>query len=212
MRTNNRRWGAAALAILAATVVILLATTVPLTDGSATQQTASPNPTALDAAIVRIAAESGAHTVPVVAAAPLPASDPESEPRSRPTPPEGHSFVPSTTIARRSLETPSARGAERRGPAWIGSAGSVAALAAQADGAGRPWTFGWVRLAALLDEATGAELARLGADLLGGAGDLVRARLPGDQTALRAIEALPAVAGWVTPGAGNRPPCRRPWE
>ena len=210
MRMNNRRWGAAALAIAAATAAILLATKAPLTGGSATQRTASPKPIALDAVIARIDAESGANSAPVrVAAAPLPASDPESQPRSRPTPPRGHSFVRSTTAARRSIEnavSPPDHGTKR--PAWVGSPESVAALASQADGAGRPWTFGWIRLAARLDEDTTAELKRLGAEVLGGGGrSLVRARLPGSEPALRAIEALPAVAGLgAVPGPVRVPP------
>ena len=197
MQQNNRRWRAAALAIAAATAVILLATKIPMTGGPAAQRATSPESVALDAVIARIDAESGADPAPLrVAAAPLAERDPASEPRGRPTPPRGYSFVRSSTAIRQPLGNAASPADDRtNGPAWVGSPGSVAALAAQADGAGRSWTFGWVRLAAGLDEDARADLERLGAEVLAGAGDLVRARLPGGESALRAIEALPSVAG-----------------
>ena len=70
------------------------------------------------------------------------------------------------------------------------------ALAEHARAAGRDWSFGWVKLAEGADvEALGALLAAHGGEVLGRAGDLVRARLPGDPSGLQAIAAAESVSG-----------------
>ena len=81
-------------------------------------------------------------------------------------------------------------------PDWLSSPESLAAVAANAESAGRDWSFGWVRLGAgaRLDDARSA-LTALGVVVEGQAGELLRVRLPGDPDALRAVAALPAVDG-----------------
>ena len=81
-------------------------------------------------------------------------------------------------------------------PDWLGSPDSLAVLAANAETAGRGWTFGWMQLRAdgRHDEIAGT-LTDLGVTVEGQTGPLLRVRLPGDVERLRAIAALPAVAG-----------------
>ncbi|MDE0225066.1 MAG: S8 family serine peptidase [Gammaproteobacteria bacterium] len=79
---------------------------------------------------------------------------------------------------------------------WLGSPGSIEALLSQASHAGRDWSFGWIRLA---PGASADDLARVlpgvDAGIVGSAGSLIRARLPGDKARLRAIWALSEVDG-----------------
>lgn len=88
---------------------------------------------------------------------------------------------------------------------WLGRETSIEMLSAQADAAGRDWSFGWIGLAG---DATADDLALAlegtGARIVGSAGALVRARLPGDVARLQTIAALPEVAG-----LGALPPERK---
>ncbi|MYE13746.1 MAG: S8 family serine peptidase, partial [Gammaproteobacteria bacterium] len=76
----------------------------------------------------------------------------------------------------------------------------MAVLAANAEAAGRDWSFGWVRLQAgrPAEEALGA-LTQLGVRIEGRAGTFFRARLPGNAERLRVIAALPGVVGVGAP-------------
>ena len=87
-------------------------------------------------------------------------------------------------------------------PEWLLSPDSLAAVATNAESAGRGWSFGWVRLGAdarLVDVE--AELTALGVVVEGQAGELLRTRLPDDLDRLRATADLPGVDG-----LGAQPP------
>ncbi len=176
---------------------------LPSGEGEATGGLADDERVVNEAALARIEAESrGASAAPSVQAAPrgadnaLPAEPPADH---RPAPPEGYSFVTDHgEMAKGRLE----RGADAQpdavepSPAWLGAPDAVAALAGQAATAGRGWTFGWIQLQP--DARAGdlrRSLQRLGGEVLGAAGHLVRVQLPGDKDSLRAIAALPEVAG-----------------
>ena len=79
-------------------------------------------------------------------------------------------------------------------PEWLNSPNAIRNLIDQSVATRRPWSFGWIRLpesANLNDLATALE--GTGAAIMGSAGALVRARLPGDRVRLEAIAALPAM-------------------
>ncbi|MDE2904747.1 MAG: S8 family peptidase [Acidobacteriota bacterium] len=159
------------------------------------------------AAVTRIAEES-AGTLPLAEtrAAPTASAGPSPDAAlaaGSPAPPVGHSFV--------GFDGEMAKGAiERRGgveprPAadgldWLGSPTAIGDLVAQAAGADRDWSFGWIRLA---EDAHATDLARAlrgsRAEIVGAAGRLIRARLPGDEAGLRAVSALSEVDGIGTP-------------
>ena len=84
---------------------------------------------------------------------------------------------------------------------WLGGVDAVPRLVAQAEHAGRDWSFGWIRLGPETRLAdVESRLATLGVDVEGSAGSLIRARLPRDEARLGGIAALP----WVT-GLGSQP-------
>ena len=130
-------------------------------------------------------------------------ADPQTGTPERPPAPEGYAYA---TFERAGLPTQSAvtgdEKARLQAPAWLSSPDSLAAVAANAEAADRDWSFGWVRLGpdARLQDAE-AELAALGVVVEGQAGDLLRARLPGDPDRLQAVAALPNVDG-----LGAQPP------
>ena len=154
----------------------------------------------LRAAAERIAAESrGAARLPPMQAGlrAVPAGQGAEE--APPVPPEGYAFVAAPKrMAKASL--PEGQGGASE-PAnadldWLGAADSVAALVRQAERAGRGWSFGWLRLAdGARPDAFDAALRGLGGEALGAAGNLLRAKLPGDAGRLQAIAALPEVLG-----------------
>ena len=81
-------------------------------------------------------------------------------------------------------------------PYWIDSPNAVQTLVDQAARAGRDWSFGWIRLAGgSAAEDLRGDLRRLGGEVLGSAGRLVRARLPGDADRLGSLLALDGVGG-----------------
>ena len=159
---------------------------------------------AREAAIARIAVESkmidapGAQGVSatVVRAEAPPGFQPAPSVAHEATPPEGYAFVSTHEINRAPM---SDDGIDHAGlatapPAWM-DVGHLA-LADQAAAAGRDWTFGWLKLAQGADlDVLRALLATHGGEFLGHAGDLVRARLPGDATGLQAIANSESVAG-----------------
>ena len=122
-------------------------------------QETRPNPTVksimTDAAIARIAAESrGILREPPIEAAPRFSETPVGGDRtgreSRPSPPNGYSFVSyHGEMLRARIEGEGAVGEERLGTDldWLGSTTSIETLAAHAAAAGRDWSFGWIRLA-----------------------------------------------------------------
>ena len=131
-------------------------------------------------------------------------ADPRRAGAQRPPPPDGFAYP---TFERAGMPTQSGdTGSEKadspQAPEWLSSPDSLAAVAANAAAAGRDWSFGWVRLGAdaRLEDAV-AELAALGIVVEGQAGDLLRARLPGDPGRLRAVGELAAVDG-----LGAQPP------
>ena len=112
-------------------------------------------------------------------------------------PPDGYSFVVShgeMSTARMEREDEAAYA--RADHDWLGTAEALDRLVSQAAAAGRDWSFGWLRLApgARLDDLR-PSLNGLNVEVLGSAGDLVRARLPGDPARLHAVSELPSVDG-----------------
>ena len=158
--------------------------------------------TATAAARIRAESREGPNSPdsPAIMAAPLAHTAsrmPETAPAPRPLP-DGYTPVTHRgDMARAPLGDPD--GVEANGeaamPYWI-DASDPAALVDQAARAGRDWSFGWVWLdsGATADELR-ASLRRLGAEALGSAGRLVRARLPGDRARLESIAALEGVGG-----------------
>ena len=91
-------------------------------------------------------------------------------------------------------------GEPQQRPEWIATPASMARTVANAEAAGRDWSFGWIRLrsGARLEDAADA-LAELGAAVEGQSGAWVRARLPGNADSLRAIAEIPGIADVGTP-------------
>ena len=151
-------------------------------------------------AAARIEAESrNPRPTPAIMAAPGPGTmfrrpEPGGAP---PTPPHGYEFVVHHgEMARAPLDGayPQRPDEDETAPPWMDYPDSVNALVRQAARAGRDWSFGWIRLAsgAKTDQLQ-AGLRRLGGEVLGDSGRLVRARLPGDAARLEALLALKAV-------------------
>ena len=157
-----------------------------------------------DAAVDRIAAESrGILREPSIEAAPPSSQKTTVVDRtvrdSRPSPPDGYSFVSYHGVMPQTrIEGEFSAVGERPGTDldWLGSTTSIETLAAHAAAAGRDWSFGWIRLA---EDADPNDLERAlqgsGAEIVGSAGSLMRARLPGDEARLQQIAALPQVEG-----------------
>lgn len=152
------------------------------------------------AAAARIQVESRSpRSTPAIVAAPRPLTlfrrpEPDGEP---PTPPQGHEFaVHHGEMARAPLEDayPDRPGEDETAPPWMDSPNAVDGLVRQAARAGRDWSFGWIWLAsgAKADDLRPG-LRRLGGEVLGDSGRLVRARLPGDAARLKSLLALKAV-------------------
>ena len=112
------------------------------------------------------------------------------------TPPEGYSFAAYHEVARGPMtaEDFDHEQAPADPPEWMTFGDDAVAELAAASG--RDWSFGWVKLAEGADlDALDALLAAHGGEVLGRAGDLVRARLPGDPSSLQAIATAQSVAG-----------------
>ena len=169
---------------------------------------ARPNPTEkpmmTNAAIARIAAESrGTLREPPIQAAPrspeTPAVVDGPVGDARPSPPDGYSFVSyHGEMPRARIEGEIDAGGERSDTNfdWLELTTSIEMLVTQAVVAGRDWSFGWIRLA---EDARPNDLARSlqgsGAEIVGYAGRLLHAKLPGDESRLQEIAALPEVDG-----------------
>ena len=147
---------------------------------------------------------------PRVEAAPIPPHFPAPLPDDAlpPSPPDGYSFIevspqemPTAPMKRRAQPKHTPAG----GLDWLDAPAAIDELAQQAAAARRDWTFGWLRLAPGASAGDlRAALRRHGGELLGTAGGLVRASLPGRRGSLRAIAELPAVQG-----LGAVPPARK---
>ena len=191
-----------ALAIVAGALVVHFSEETPVATGDGVPTSKMPSGEIITQAAARIAEESrGMLPSPVVKAAPLPIQDAGSLPPSAyrsPTLPDGYSLVGfNGEMAKAPMRDRSDDGQQvDDGLDWLGSATSVETLAAQAAATGRGWSFGWIRLAG---DTRLADLARslqgTGAEIVGSAGPLLRAQLPGDKGRLAAIAGLPSVDG-----------------
>ena len=156
----------------------------------------------LDAAMAQVSAHSrGTVREPRVEAAPrgpeTPAGGDTPSPDAPVQPPDGYSFVVSHgDMSKARMEREDEAEYERADPDWLGTPEAFDRLVSQAAAAGRDWSFGWLRLTpgASLDDLR-PSLNGLNVEVLGSAGDLVRARLPGDPARLRAVSELPSVDG-----------------
>ena len=156
----------------------------------------------LDAAMAQISAHSrGTVREPRAEAAPggpeTPAAGDTPFPDAPVRPPDGYTFVVSHgAMSKARMERGDEAEYERADHGWLGTAEALDRLVSQAAMAGRDWSFGWLRLApgASLDDLRPA-LNGLNVEVLGSAGDLVRARLPGDPAGLQAVAELPSVDG-----------------
>ncbi len=156
----------------------------------------------MDAPLARVAAESrGTVQEPRIEAAPVDFS-PALGDASEALPPDGYGFVASHGEMSKGRIEPIERelggGREERDPdhVWLQAPEAIDRLVGQAAGAGRNWTFGWIRLA---QGARPNDLRRAlrsqGVDILGAAGSLFRVKLPGSEARLQAIADLPEVDG-----------------
>lgn len=85
---------------------------------------------------------------------------------------------------------------------WLHSDSGIDAVVAQAEQAGRNWTFAWVQMGRPMKvDAVRKALAKFDVSVLGTSGNLVRLTLPSDRQKLEAIEEL----SWVV-GLGAQPP------
>ena len=191
-----------ALAIVAGALVFHLSEETPAATGDGVPTSKMPSDGISAEAVARIAEESrGMLPSPVVKAAPLPNQDggaPAASARRSPTLPDGYSLVGfNGEMAKAPMRD---RGDDSQqvndGLDWLGSPTSIKTLAAQASATGRGWSFGWIRLAR---DTRLADLARslegTGAEIVGSAGPLLRAQLPGDKGRLAVIAGLPGVDG-----------------
>ena len=207
-----QRTGLWVVAVAACLVLGAVGWFAALPDGAQSDQpdprdTAPPGTSAEREVLAAVAAEvaeqhrSGRRRAPIQAAPRRFPNRPAAPPAGTPSPlpPEGYEFVGHDgEIRTHRFESTGldSNPARDDGADWLGAPDAVPRLVAQAEAAGRDWSFGWIRLepaARLADVAT--TLAALGVGVEGSAGALVRARLPGDGTRLGAIAALPSVVG-----------------
>ena len=146
----------------------------------------------------RVAAESRGERQPPIAQAPPGVNHHGPLTQSAPRPPAGYSFTsaPSEMTRVYMVETPPAAEVSAKDLDWLDESEAVVALAGLAAAAKRDWTFGWLRLAptAKVDDLL-AQASPLGVQVVGSAGTLVRAKLPGDEQRLRRVAALSSVDG-----------------
>ena len=113
-----------------------------------------------------------------------------------PVPPSGFTYVKhfgEMSKGRLKNRNTSYSSSDRDRQDWL-NVTDLAGLTRQAADAGRDWSFGWIRLSAdTTHEKLRQALEGTGAEIVGTAGRMVRARLPGDLARLRSIEALSAV-------------------
>ena len=196
------------------TCLVGIAAYVFLVRDAAEEANPPPKQQVIDATVARIAAESReVLPEPVVRAIPRSSQArviaDRTESDARPSPPDGYSFVAfDGEMPTAPIHDPVIPGRPRgEDLEWLDSPTAIQDLVNQSIAAGRPWSFGWIRLAenARLDDLAAA-LEGTGAAIEGSADALIRARLPGDKARLEVIAALPAVDGLgVTPRESKLP-------
>ena len=152
----------------------------------------------IDSARKQIAAESRGERQPPITQAPPGVTHHGPLTQSAPRPPAGYSFTsaPSEMTRVRMVKTPPSVDVATTNLGWLDESEAVVALAGLAAAAKRDWTFGWLRLAptAKVDDLL-AQARPLGVEVVGSAGTLLRAKLPGDEQRLRRVAALSSVDG-----------------
>ena len=122
-----------------------------------------------------------------------------------PSPPEGYAYAGFSGEMRVEplLAEPAAPPLVRA--AWLEPTAGADLLAAQAEAAGRGWTFAWVQRTSLgpADDLT-ERLREAGAQVLGSVGAYLRLRVPADADSLHAIASLPDVVGLGAPPAAAK--------
>ena len=195
---------ASALGLVAAlpfTIGDLEADTAPRAEATTANADRNPDDTELqliNSARKQIAAESRGEREPPIAQA-APGATYEGMPPQKPQPPSGYAFTsaPSEMTRVRMVEAPpSSVDVAAADLDWLDEGEAVVALAASAAAAKRDWAFGWLRLAATvsMDDLL-AQARPLGVEVVGSAGTLLRAKLPGDEQRLRRVAALSSVDG-----------------
>lgn len=196
------RRGRTLLLLTAVGLVVAMLVSKPQPQDHPQTRPESAERTVIDAAMAQISAHSrGTVREPRVEAAPrgpeTPAGGDTPFPDAPVQPPDGYSFVVSHgDMSKARMEREDEAEYERADHDWLGTPEAFDRLVSQAAAAGRDWSFGWLRRApgASLDDLRQA-LNRLNVEVLGSAGDLVRARLPGDPTRLHTVSELPSVDG-----------------
>ena len=152
----------------------------------------------IDGTAKHIAAASRGERAQPLVQAPAGAEAEPQTPVPSARPPSGYSFTATASEMTRLPLTESLPVANSANavPDWLDERQALVAVAESASTAGRSWAFGWLRLAenADMDELSAAA-SPFGVDIVGSAGALVRARLPGDEERLRSVAALPTVDG-----------------
>ena len=118
-------------------------------------------------------------------------------------PPEGYTFVDfdgEMSLDRIKGDGGTKSDQEAKRHEWLDASTSIARLVSLATQENRDWTFGWLRITehAKVHDLEHA-LHEKGASVIGSAGNLVRARLPGEGTLLQAIADLPEINGIGVP-------------
>ena len=109
--------------------------------------------------------------------------------------PEGYSFTTVRELALEPMDSGPAAHATPPPPAWLNDARAHRILEEQAAAQGRAWAFAWLhRAAGTTERALREELEQAGASVVGGAGALLRVRVPADAAGLQRVAELPEVA------------------
>ena len=150
---------------------------------------------AKEAALALIAAESAGSSPPRIEAPPnFNAATADAESAQQPKPPPGAAFTTFHGEMAKGRMTAADYPLDDTPTPVPLHADGIAALAAQAKAAGRPWTFGWVFATPTADlTALSKSLHERGVDILGRAAGVLRAQLPAEADRLRQIAALAGV-------------------
>ena len=205
MRPGKLVWPWLAVAAVSLVFIGVLVHVARWVDMIGAEQAVPPEPGA--EAVARIAAESrGEAELSEVRAAPRVHQDGGLRDRVRSRslsregrearPPQGYAFAEHFgEMAKGPIQSPVPQVGDRaHSPDWLDVPSGFSALVDQAVSQNRPWSFGWIRPAR---DTTPAELARslagTGTEIVGRSGRLVRARLPGELSQLRAVASLVTV-------------------
>ena len=194
----------AALVGLAGSVVYFLVASLAEGDRHLEGDTPATDESILAATTVAISAEAaGIVGDTIVLSAPQPpratTTNREARESEPPAPPEGYSLVEiddRTNQGRIDAPRDDPNDVRNDSLTWLGAPSSMETLVNQAASTGRGWSFGWIRLAdGAMREDFERQIERLGGRVVGSAGHLVRAMLPGDIPRLEAIGRLDSVRG-----------------